>query len=257
MDFGRERKTNAVIRLENDIKNNAKYNRLRIIGYSHTRKVGDAYKDYVICECECGNKNFVTEYNSVVCGNTKSCGCYNNEMRIKVGKANKKYNTYDLSGDFGIGYTRKGEEFYFDLEDYDLIKEYCWSIDSKVRNYKAIIARDCKNNKVIRLANLVMNAKYIDHINRNTLDNRKENLRICTQSQNSKNQSKPKNSKCEFMGVSFERGKYCARIGYNKKKIHLGSFDNLEDAIISRLKAEKEYFSEFAPQKDLFEKYGI
>ena len=37
----------------------------------------------------------------------------------------KKYNTYDLSGEYGIGYTSKGEEFYFDLDDYDKIKDYC------------------------------------------------------------------------------------------------------------------------------------
>ena len=40
----------------------------------------------------------------------------------------KKYNTYDLTGEYGIGYTSKDEEFYFDLEDYDKIKDYCWRI---------------------------------------------------------------------------------------------------------------------------------
>ena len=66
-----------------------------------------------------------------------------------------------------------------------------------------------------------------------------------------------KNSQCEFMGVSYDRGAYRARIGYNHKKINLGSYKNLEDAIVARLRAEKEYFGEFAPQRDLFEKYGI
>ena len=154
------------------------------------------------CKCDCGN-NTIVERNSLLKGEKFSCGC-------KRRKPKKKENiikcTYDLTGEYGIGYTSKGEEFWFDLEDYDKIKDYCWSADSKRKNYKAIVARDCENNKVIRLCNLIMDSKNIDHINRNTFDNRKSNLRICTQSQNSKNQSKPKNSQCEFMGVSYERG---------------------------------------------------
>ena len=255
--FGRKRNTNATRRLKYDIENNTQYNRLKIIKYDHYKKIGYTFKDYVVCDCSCGNKNIVKEYQGILSGMIKSCGCLNNETRIIVGKNNKRYNTYDLTGEYGIGYTSKGEEFWFDLEDYDKIKDYCWSADSKRKNYKAIVARDCENNKVIRLCNLIMDSKNIDHINRNTFDNRKSNLRICTQSQNSKNQSKPKNSQCEFMGVSYERGAYRARIGYNHKKINLGSYKNLEDAIVARLRAEKEYFGEFAPQRNLFEKYGI
>mgnify|MGYP004659916149 CR=1 FL=1 len=169
---------------------------------------------------------------------------------------NKRYNTYDLTGEYGIGWTSKGEEFWFDIEDYDKIKDYCWTIDNLY-----VRARDCKNKKLTRLHNVIMGIgnkeRNIDHINNNRLDNRKSNLRICTPKQNSSNQSKPKNSKCPFMGVSIEHDSYVARIGYNHKKIYLGSYNDLEDAIVARLKAEKEYFGEFAPQRDLFEKYGI
>lgn len=42
-----------------------------------------------------------------------------------------------------------------------------------------------------------------------------------------------------------------------KKRTHLGTFEIKEDAIVARLLAEKKYYGEFAPQKDLFEKYGI
>ena len=40
----------------------------------------------------------------------------------------KKYNTYDLSGEYGIGYSNSGKEFYFDLDDYDLIKEIYYNM---------------------------------------------------------------------------------------------------------------------------------
>ena len=46
------------------------------------------------------------------------------------GKFLKQYNNYDLSGEYGIGYLFNGEEFYFGLEDYDKIKNYCWYKDS-------------------------------------------------------------------------------------------------------------------------------
>ena len=170
-------------------------------------------------------------------------------------------NIYDLSNEYGIGYTSNTKEpFYFDLEDYDKIKEYCWSANRRKENNHIDITTKYKN-KTLYIHRVILNINdrsiAIDHINRNTFDNRKENLRLCNNKLNVKNQSKPRNSKCEFMGVSFEKGKYVARIGYNNRKIHLGRYSNLEDAIIVRLKAEKEYFGDYAPQKDLFKRYGI
>ena len=175
-------------------------------------------------------------------------------------------NKYNLTGDIGIGYTyNTNQEFYFDLEDYDKIKEYCWSIwHRKENDYSTLCAKKTLKPNVYRnvyMARVILNITdkniIVDHIDRNPLNNCKDNLRICNLSINSKNTSKPRNSTCKFMGVSFEKGKYCARIGHNKKKIHLGRFDNLEDAIIARLKAEKKYCGEFAPQRHLFEKYNI
>lgn len=46
-------------------------------------------------------------------------------------------------------------------------------------------------------------------------------------------------------------------IDMNHKRINIGTFNDKNDAIIARLKAEKEYFGEFAPQQHLFEEYGI
>ena len=75
------------------------------------------------CKCDCGN--YVTvKGNHLKSGNTKSCGCLDSEIVSKRNKDNKKFNEYNLSGEYGIGYTAKGEEFYFDLEDYYKIKDY-------------------------------------------------------------------------------------------------------------------------------------
>ena len=51
--------------------------------------------------------------------------------------------------------------------------------------------------------------------------------------------------------------KWMSSIEFNKKYIYLGRFIVKDDAIIARLKAEKKYYGEFAPQRHLFEEYGI
>lgn len=62
-----------------------------------------------LCKCDCGNSCIVVGRNLTKKNGTKSCGCYAQECTRK--SKNKKNNTYDLSGEYGIGYTSKGEEF--------------------------------------------------------------------------------------------------------------------------------------------------
>lgn len=84
--------------------------------------------------------------------------------------------------------------------------------------------------------------KVVDHINRNTLDNRKINLRVCTIQENLRNQKRP-NSKTGYTGVAIAyKGKYSAQIKINYKKIHLGIFNTIEEALKARRLAEKQYY---------------
>lgn len=70
----------------------------------------------------------------------------------------KKYNRYDLNlkdehGLYGVGYCfNTGHEFYFDMDDYDKIKDYCWSED-KTKNYSRVRAydRNTKKNNIYAL----------------------------------------------------------------------------------------------------------
>ena len=98
-----------------------------------------------------------------------------------------------------------------------------------------------------------------DHIDRNELNNLESNLRLCTKSQNAQNISISVRNKSGVIGVWWNE-KDCvwsASIQVNNKRCYLGSFTNKYDAIVTRLKAEKEYCKEFAPQKNLFEEYEI
>lgn len=103
-----------------------------------------------------------------------------------------------------------------------------------------------------------MNSKdceIIDHINRNRNDNRKENLRIVSHTENQFNRSLNKNNKSGVSGVKELSGRWNAEIGYRNETIRLGSFESFEEAVKARLLAEQKYYGEYAPQKHLYEQY--
>ena len=202
-----------------------------------------------VCECGCGNE-VITTTSQLKSGSTKSCGCYNRDMAIQT---NKKYNIYDLSNDYGIGYAHNNNKpFYFDLEDYDKIKDYCWSECNGYLETKIGFTNPNVSLRFHRLVTDCPDNMVVDHINHNTLDNRKENLRICTVSQNGMNQKLSSRNKSGVKGVSFhtKSHKWRATITVNKKQIELGEFDDIQDAINARKEAEIKYFDEYRYKGD-------
>lgn len=242
-----------MVNVRKDLTGNV-YERLTVVKQTedYIAPCGNHYAQW-LCKCSCGNDNLIIvrgdELNN---GKIKSCGCLTRDRTIARNKAGKKYNTYDLSGEYGIGYTFKGEKFYFDLEDYDLIKDYCWY--KTVQGY--IVTTINKNKKTIalRMHRLVMGEPDmfydVDHVRgKNTRnDNRKENLRIATHSQNMMNRGLPSSNKSGVTGVrkGYKRNTWDAYITANKKQIRLGTFNNFEDAVQARKEAEEKYFGEYS-----------
>ena len=181
-------------------------------------------------------------------GQAKSCGCYQKDLASENCIKNfKKYNKYDLQCcSYGIGYTSNNKKFYFDLEDYDKIKDICWSVSSNgylvgwESGICLLFHRKILGDKVDKLD--------VDHINHNKLDNRKTNIRPCTRSQNLMNRSDEVNSCTKIKGVRYhkENKRYGAFIYVNKEEIKLGYYDNIEDAIKARRLAEEKYFGEYS-----------
>jgi hypothetical protein len=215
---------------------------------------GGKHRDRWLCECSCQEKNKIKVIGKHLRnGLVKSCGCLKKEKASINGSNNVKNNPVDFnSEDYAIGYTLKGEPFWFDKEDYDKIKDYCWFYDKK--GY--VTATEKKTKKTIFLHVLIMspvpNGMIVDHKqhpprNGHKKDNRKENLEIKTQSQNMMNASLSSNNTSGVKGVSWsnKEQRWKVRIGINNKQIYIGTFINKQDAIDARKKAEEKYFGKY------------
>jgi hypothetical protein len=222
-----------------------------------------AHRAKWLCECSCANHTVkaILEKNLLdKRGGTKSCGCIAKELSSL---REKEYNKYDISGSVGIGWTNNSnKEFYFDLEDYDKIKDYCWYEHTNSDGYTSLqtnIKNENSNKRITIKMHWLLTSKNCDHADRNPLNNCKSNLRPATSQENARNHSKQKNNTSGFIGVSWHKGRsvWVSSITINKKKMYLGEFCNKHDAIIARLTAESRYFKEFAPQRHLFEEYDI
>lgn len=171
---------------------------------------------------------------------------YLDKYNIPIRKTNRRVNVYDLSGEYGIGYAvNTNNQFYFDLEDYEKIKDYCWNENQDGYMRANIPNTGCKQ---IFMHNLIMGKYEIDHIKHNTRDNRKSQLRIATKQLNARNQTKKNNNTSGCTGVSWHTRDCCwqAYIGINGKQKYLGKFDDLQEAIKARKLAEEEYYGEWS-----------
>lgn len=211
---------------------------------------------YWIAKCDCGSKKDVVSvlYN-IKKGKVRSCGCLNGVALKEYYSNNEpkrnKYNSFVEKDDYYIGVTDKGE-FMFDKEDYDKVLDInrYWSINNIGYVLCTLRNSECQLHRY-----LMGLGKYnrgediiVDHINGDKLDNRKSNLRITHRRNNPKNTSLYSNNTSGHKGVGWHKGrsKWQASINVNKKSVYLGIYDNLDEAIEARKKAEIKYFGEYS-----------
>lgn len=147
----------------------------------------------------------------------------------------------------------KGFVAIIDDEDYERVSKINWQASKK--SYDKHYARGStykgnRKNNYFLLHRFILNApkgKDVDHINGDTMDNRKENLRICTHQENCRNADRKKR-KCSYKGVRKVSGtnKYSAYIKIEEKQKYLGMFHTQEDAAAAYNMAALRYFKEFA-----------
>lgn len=147
----------------------------------------------------------------------------------------------------------QGDDIIIDEEDYNKVKHVKWSVKRSQREGSKTQRVSIRNTKIgMSLGRFLMDCpedKIVDHINGNAFDNRKENLRICSYSQNGAN--KKPFGKSGYKGVYIKRNKdgsvyYNICISVNRKYIYLGTTKNLLDGAKLYNDAALKYFGAFA-----------
>lgn len=145
---------------------------------------------------------------------------------------------------------RAGIFVLVDDDDFEMVSKFNWHLS--FQNDGAFYCRrwDRSLSKNVRLHRQITGAKpgeLVDHINGDTLDNRKQNLRIATPLQNARNKKLAKNNTSGFKGVEWEsrRSKWLASIRVEGKRRHLGYFDDAMAAAETYEAASKNIFGEF------------
>jgi len=147
------------------------------------------------------------------------------------------------------GRNGKGKFIIVDDADYEWLNQYGWYLirGSVQSNPRWLVAPD--GSRLI--SRIIMNAPkgvIVDHKNRNKLDNRRENLRLATRTQNNQNRTPSKKTKSGYKGVVWHKESqlWSAKIIINKKIISLGYYPTKEEAAEQYNIAAQKYFGEFA-----------
>lgn len=142
-----------------------------------------------------------------------------------------------------------------DNEDFEKLNQYKWFF-SRCRNSGYAWRWIRKNGKRICVSmqrdvlNYFSKNMVVDHINRNPLDNRKNNLRVCSNSQNCNNSEVRQHNKTGLKGVHVHKSRYLtswiAQIQKEGKKMYLGSFPTPEEAHEAYKQRSQKLFGNFA-----------
>lgn len=182
----------------------------------------------------------------------------NGKRYLTLGLCGKHYARYRSTGDplktrfrvpknylrGGVGYIEltRGRVALCSPQDFARLSEYLWDF------MKTGYAGTHSEGRRIKMHKLVVPYPHTDHINRDKLDNRRENLREATQQQNMYNQGIKTNNTTGYKGVYFNkrRGNYDAYIKSDKKRKYLGAFKTAKEAALAYNRAAPIYHGEFA-----------
>jgi hypothetical protein len=147
----------------------------------------------------------------------------------------------------------QGREALVDDCDYEYLMQWKWCASKEGSIFYAVSG--CSSEGTLKRMHRVVAARMgfssssmADHINRNGLDNQRENLRPATKVENGRNRGPIENSKSGYKGVSWraDRARWRVNIRVNDKQVHLGYFDDKVEAAKAYNAAAKKHFGEFA-----------
>lgn len=137
-----------------------------------------------------------------------------------------------------------------DDEDYERLNKNFWQVHSTGKGIYASCKKRENGKQICYLMHRMIlncnNGEIIDHIDGNTLNNQKNNLRVCTFTQNAQNKKKQRNNKSGYKGVDVHRNKWRATIAVKRKTINIGIYKTPVAAARAYNKKALELFGEFA-----------
>lgn len=147
----------------------------------------------------------------------------------------------------------RGQVVLVDDDDYMWLSQWKWSADSNGNRWYAIrmVKTEEGQDKKIYMHRQILNAPpgvLVDHINHDGLDCRKENMRLCSVSQNNHNQRRSSANTSRYKGVTWDknRNKWMAKIKADGRHIYLGRFVNEIEAAQAYDQAARKHFGEYA-----------
>ena len=205
------------------------------------------YEQVPLCACGCGkpvtwNKRY-KRFNITI-------------VRHKIKKEHTITYQDDIITKFLIESPKYGNfEVIIDTEDWIRIKNRVWHLmpGNRTKEFYVYSARDSSLQRI--LLNIKKKNICVDHINHNPLDNRKENLRVCSNKENCRNSRKPNKriytSKYKGVSYSSKSKKFISEIGVDNKSIYLGIFLYEINAALAYNEAAIKYHGKFAYLNDL------
>lgn len=174
--------------------------------------------------------------------------------------ANKRFNNYEVVADPMGAYVlvelTQGQWAKCDIDDWFSIGiNHKWfAVYAKlIRSYYAATSMQCSGRiKMVQMHREILGVRdaraQVDHKNHDTLNNRRNNIRSATPTQNQQNKRKISSNTSGYIGVNWHKnyGKWEASIRVDRKLIRLGVFDNIEEAARMRDDGVRKYFGEFA-----------
>ncbi len=143
----------------------------------------------------------------------------------------------------------QGKFAIVDDEDFEWLNRLKWFANQNRKEKEKWYAMRIDGKKTIRMHREITNAPkdmHVDHKDNNGLNNTRENLRVCTNSQNQANSEKDSKNSSGYKGVYRDKNKWRAELKKNGKKVLDKTFSDITDAARAYDKAAAEHFGEFA-----------